>query len=157
MIGADRLDAPAGVDADRHANQSCPTRSNGSPAVAAWTWCWTPWGALFEPSLRSLRSGGRQVALTSVGNRRVEFDLTDFYHNTLRLFGIDTMKLSGAEIASIMNELRKGFDEGALAPPVVTVWLLARAVEAYTAVEQGAAPAKHVLSLRTDTGGDATR
>src|SRR5262249_4657787 len=32
-------------------------------------------GAMFEPALRSLRLGGRQIAIASVGDRRVSFDL----------------------------------------------------------------------------------
>src|ERR1700722_19331582 len=40
-------------------------------------------GPMFEACLKSLRVGGRQVALTSAGNGRVEFNLVDFYHNLL--------------------------------------------------------------------------
>ncbi len=58
-------------------------------------------GPTFETVLKSLRQGGRQIAITSTGNRRVEFDLVDFYHRQLRLIGVDTMKLTGSEIASI--------------------------------------------------------
>jgi NADPH:quinone reductase len=152
VIGADRLDAPEGVDAwidtrtaDMAAEANRFSAGRGVDVVLD-----AVGGPLFEPSLRSLRPGGRQVALTSVGNRRVEFDLTDFYHNTLRLFGIDTMKLSGPEIASIMNGLRAGFETGALAAPDVTTWPLDRAVDAYTAVEKGASPAKHVLLIKED-------
>ncbi len=37
-------------------------------------------GPLFEIALNSLGLGGRQVNITSVGDRRVSFDLLDFYH-----------------------------------------------------------------------------
>jgi NADPH2:quinone reductase len=102
-------------------------------------------GAVFEQSLKSLGLDGRQVAITSVGSRRVEFDLVDFYRNRLRLVGVDTAKLTGGEIAQIMNELRVGFEEGHLKPPAVRTWPLERAVEAYSAVADGDAAAKHVL------------
>lgn len=46
-------------------------------------------GDLFEPALKSLRLGGRQIAIASPGNRRVEFDLIDFYHNVATLHGVD--------------------------------------------------------------------
>jgi threonine dehydrogenase-like Zn-dependent dehydrogenase len=46
-------------------------------------------GELFEPALLSLRQLGRHVAITSVGTRRVSFDLLNFYHRRLSLFGID--------------------------------------------------------------------
>ena len=90
-------------------------------------------------------SSGRQVAITSVGSRRVEFDLVDFYRNRLRLVGVDTTKLTGRDIAQIMDELRAGFEGEHLRPPVVRTWPLELAVEAYSAVADGDASAKHVL------------
>lgn len=102
-------------------------------------------GPVFEPSLRSLGLDGRQIAITSVGSRRVEFDLVDFYHNRLRLIGVDTAKLGGVEIAQIMNDLRTGFEAGALKPPVLRTWPLPRAIDAYLAVASGDTSAKHVL------------
>jgi NADPH:quinone reductase len=102
-------------------------------------------GPMFEPSLNSLRRGGRQVAITSVGTRRVEFDLIDFYHGERRLIGVDTMKLTGWEIARIMDQLREGFEQGQLQPSPTTTWPLSRAVEAYAAVEKGGSSTTHVL------------
>jgi NADPH:quinone reductase-like Zn-dependent oxidoreductase len=102
-------------------------------------------GPMFEPCLKSLRVGGRQVAITSLGNRRVEFSLTDFYHNILRLIGVDTMKLTGPRIAGIMDHLKAGFDEGHLRPPPVQTWPLERAVDAYLAVEKGSGSTKQVV------------
>lgn len=74
-------------------------------------------GAQFETALRGLRAGGRQIAITSAGTRRVAFDLIDFYHRQQRLIGVDTMALTGAEIAGILDQLRPGFEAGALTPP----------------------------------------
>jgi len=102
-------------------------------------------GPMFEPSLNSLRRGGRQVAITSAGTRRVEFDLIDFYHEQKRLIGVDTMKLTGGEIARIMEQLREGFDAGNLKPSPTTSWPFSRAVEAYIAVESGRSSTTHVL------------
>ena len=102
-------------------------------------------GALFEPTLKSLGLDGRQVAITSVGSRRVEFDLTDFYHNRLRLIGVDTAKHTGVQIARIMDNLREGFNDGCLTPPAVKTWPLEDGVEAYLAVERGEASAKQIL------------
>lgn len=51
-------------------------------------------GPLFEQALRSLRHGGRQVAITSTGGSRVSFDLVDFYHNESRLIGVDSNKFA---------------------------------------------------------------
>jgi NADPH:quinone reductase-like Zn-dependent oxidoreductase len=102
-------------------------------------------GPMFEPSLSSLRQGGRQVAIASLGNGRVEFSLVDFYHNHLNLIGVDTMKFTGREIATIMDGLRAGFEGGYLRPSPVQTWSLDQAIDAYTAVEKGTASSKHVL------------
>jgi len=102
-------------------------------------------GPMFEPSLKSLRSGGRQIAITSTKDRRVSFDLVEFYHKSSHLIGVDTIKLTGPEIAELMNDLRAGFQEGHLQAPTVTTWPLERAVEAYEAVGKGGPPTKHIL------------
>ena len=99
---------------------------------------------MFEAALRCLRPEGRQVAITSSIERRVSFDLIDFYRNRSRLLGVNTMTLTGAATAQILDELRGGFEAGALRPPELQIWPLERAVEAYEAVKQGAR-AKQVL------------
>jgi NADPH:quinone reductase-like Zn-dependent oxidoreductase len=102
-------------------------------------------GPMFEPSLKSLRRGGRQVAITSTGSGRVEFNLVDFYHNLQRLIGVDTIKLTDREIANIMNHLRVVFEEGYLRPLPVQTWTLDQGIDAYEAVEKGAKSTKHIL------------
>ena len=100
---------------------------------------------MFEPSLKCLRPEGRQIAITSSIERRVSFDLIDFYRNRSRLLGVNTMALTGAGTAEMLDELRRGFEEGHLRPPAVSTWPLERAVEAYEAVGRGGAYAKQVL------------
>jgi NADPH:quinone reductase-like Zn-dependent oxidoreductase len=102
-------------------------------------------GSMFEPSLKSLRRGGRQIAISSTKERRVSFDLVDFYHNSSCLIGVDTMKLQGKEIADVMNHLRAGFQEGHLQAPPITTWPFERAVKAYEAVGKGGASTRHIL------------
>lgn len=102
-------------------------------------------GALFEPALTSLRPGGRHLVIVSKGMRRVTFDLTDFYHNRTHLHGVDLLGLTGAEIAAILDQLRPGFEAGALLPFEVNTWPLDCAVEAYEAVNRGGDVAKQVL------------
>jgi NADPH:quinone reductase len=102
-------------------------------------------GTLFEACLKSLRIGGRQIAMASAGDRRVSFDLIDFYHNLTHLIGIDSLKLTGPHIAEIMDALKPGFESGALKPFPTKSWRLEDAVAAYYAAEKGAGPEKHVL------------
>lgn len=101
-------------------------------------------GPMFEPSLKSLRRGGRQIALSGTKDR-VSFDLVDFYHNLSRLMGVDTTKLTGTEIATTMNALRAGFQEGYLQASKVQTWPFEQAIQAYEAVEKGGLAAKQIL------------
>jgi NADPH:quinone reductase len=101
-------------------------------------------GELFEPALKSLRPEGRQVAIAS-SPQTVSFNLVDFYHARRRLIGIDTMALTGEQIAATLDALREGFENGTLEPSPLKMWPFASAVEAYEAVERRDPPTKHVL------------
>ena len=105
-------------------------------------------GAMFELALRCLRVGGRQIAITSSEERRVCFDLIDFYHNLSRLVGVDTMKLTPRDVAAIAEKLRPGFESGALKPPAVESVPFENAIQAYERVATGKTNAKQVLTFR---------
>jgi NADPH:quinone reductase-like Zn-dependent oxidoreductase len=105
-------------------------------------------GALFEPALKSLGLGGRHVVITSAGQKRVEFDLADFYHNRLTLLGVDTAKLLGEEIASILDKLKAAFDDGSFKMPSVREWQFDQAVEAYLNTVAGQSAEKNVIVMR---------
>lgn len=104
-------------------------------------------GRMFEPSLRSLRWGGRQVAITSTGERRVNFDLVDFYHHGLHLIGVDSQHFSPAEVGEIARELPEGFESDALKPPVIETIPFEDAVNAYEKVASGQTNLKQVLTF----------
>jgi NADPH:quinone reductase-like Zn-dependent oxidoreductase len=104
-------------------------------------------GPMFEPALRSLRFGGRQVAITSTGDPRVSFNLIDFYHNYSRLLGVDSNGLTPRQVAEIADELSRGFETGALKPPPIEIVPFEKAVEAYTRLAAGQAKTKLVLSF----------
>jgi NADPH2:quinone reductase len=147
VIGADISDNPS--DADIFINiktKELPAEvkalTNGKGADLVFD---AVGGPMFEPCLKSLRVGGRQVAITSIGNGRVEFSLVDFYHNLQRLLSVDTVKLTGPAIANIMDKLRAGFEDGYLRTSPVQRWSLDQAIDAYAAVERGASSKKHVL------------
>lgn len=102
-------------------------------------------GPLFEPVSKSLRPGGRQLAIAS-NPQVVSFNLVDFYHGRKSLAGVDTMGLGGEEIVATLDALSDGFDQGHLVPPAVQTWPFAQAVEAYQAQAAGGA-LKHVLLM----------
>ncbi len=101
---------------------------------------------LFSPCLRSLRTGGRQIAIANNGpHPEVELNLNDFYHNQLHLIGLDTQKLTGPEIAGMMNRLREGFQAGYLHVAEPEANRFEQAVEAYTKVAEKKTQAKQAL------------
>jgi NADPH2:quinone reductase len=104
-------------------------------------------GPLFEPALKSLALGGRQLVITSVGQKRVEFDLADFYHNRSKLLGVDTAKLTGEEIAGILDQLKAAFDRSSFKKPPVRQWDFDQAADAYRSTAAGEAAEKNVLIL----------
>ena len=104
-------------------------------------------GALFEPALRSLRRGGRQVAISSAGEPRVSFNLVEFYHNSSRLLGVDSYGLTLRQIAEIEAELGAGFESGHLQPPSIEIVPFDKAVDAYSRIAAKEARTKQVLSF----------
>jgi NADPH2:quinone reductase len=107
-------------------------------------------GPLFEDCLRCLRQGGRQIAMASAGDRRVCFDLPDFFHKLLRLVGIDTFKLKGEEVARIMNSLQSGFEKADLPSPEFEEHTLDEAAETYSAVNQGTSGRRQLFTFERD-------
>jgi NADPH:quinone reductase len=104
-------------------------------------------GRMFEPALRSLAFGGRQVAISSAADPRVSFNLVDFYHNSSRLLGVDSYALTTQQIAAILDELRVGFETEALKPPPIEVVPFEKAVDAYNRMASGQAKVKLVFSF----------
>ena len=104
-------------------------------------------GPMFEPALQSLGFGGRHVAITSTGERRVSFDLIDFYHNGSRLFGVNSMSVSPSDRRSIADRLREGFEAGALTISELRTVPFENGVEAYKDVADGKDKRKHVLTF----------
>jgi NADPH:quinone reductase-like Zn-dependent oxidoreductase len=96
-------------------------------------------GPLFEPCLKSLGQRGRQINITSVGTRRISFDLLDFYHRQLALYGVDTRAYHTVASAAILKQLTPGFESGALrSASIESRYSIDQAIEAYKKVGSGA-------------------
>jgi NADPH:quinone reductase-like Zn-dependent oxidoreductase len=105
-------------------------------------------GALFEMALNTLGPGGRQVNIAAVGERRVSFDLLDFYRRQITLFGVNTITMDTIASGDILDDLRDAFEQGRLTPPeIARTCLLEDAVEAYRQVDSGAAGGKIVFTF----------
>ena len=105
-------------------------------------------GEVFESALRSLRLGGRQVAIASPGQRRVSFDLINFYHNETTLRGVDSAGFTGERLAGVYEHLNELFETRILRPFEVETRPLSEAVAAYTAVSNGSAK-RQVLTVES--------
>ncbi len=89
-------------------------------------------GPMFEEGLKMLAHRGRMAILASPGQRQVQFDIPDFYHNESQLFGVDTLKRDLTASSAILNQLRQGFENGSFkAPAIHSVVPLDEAIPAY--------------------------
>lgn len=105
-------------------------------------------GPLFEPSLKTLAHLGRQLNITSAGDRRVSFDLVDFYHRRLTLSGVDSRAYDTEACAAMLERLAPGFASGALkATPVARRFRLSEARQAFQQVNEGAIRGKAVFAF----------
>lgn len=102
-------------------------------------------GPLFEPCLECLALKGRQVAISSVVDPRVSFNLLDFYHKQARLIGVDTFKLSFSECATILKSLVPIIEKGVLTPPEIDQIPFTDAIQAYQDINSGKAKRKQVI------------
>ena len=63
----------------------------------------------------------------------MSLNLIDFYHNESRLIGFDSYAFSYREAAGILDQLRTGFESGALIAPQVKTVDFENAIDAYKA------------------------
>jgi NADPH2:quinone reductase len=102
-------------------------------------------GALFEPTVRSLRLEGRMSGIFTGPTAVPDFPLKEIYARQLRVMGLASVYMNGADAAHIFDQLGPLFDRGFLHPPAVQTWPLEDAVKAYQTVMEGSAGIKQVL------------
>jgi NADPH:quinone reductase len=96
-------------------------------------------GPYFETGLSILAHRGRQIEMTSPPQRRIWFDLVDFYHNESQLFGVDTLKRDLVASARILKRMMSGFEDGSFHAPIISQTLpLGEARHGYELVSRGA-------------------
>jgi NADPH:quinone reductase len=109
-------------------------------------------GELFEPVLSTLGRFGRQVEITSVGTRRVSFDLLDFYHRQLTLLGVDSLALTVTDCSKLLAAMTPDFEAGRLKPSAISKrGTLDDVFDLYTFVENGGR-GKAVFTLEGPNG-----
>lgn len=105
-------------------------------------------GTPFEPRLALLGRRGRLVAIAATGDRRISFDLMDFYRRELRMLGVNSLVYDARAAAQILERLAPGFESGALKPSPGQTFSLTDAIAAYKAVHHGEVTGKAVLEIR---------
>ncbi|MCN9244390.1 hypothetical protein NGF19_27015 [Streptomyces sp. RY43-2] len=86
-------------------------------------------------ALASLAHGGRLVVISAVGDRTVEIDLVDLYHNETRILGCDSRQLDVTQSNAYLDRLAPYFESGQFQPlPVAHRYSLENGREAYLAV-----------------------
>src|ERR1700756_5785410 len=106
--------------------------------------------AVRSSNLRYAPSASSAARSTSpwVGDRRVSFDLLDFYHRRLSLFGVDSRSYGTVACAAILEQLKPAFESRALKPiPVVRRFSLNDAAQAFAQVNNGSLHGKAVFVL----------
>jgi NADPH:quinone reductase len=102
--------------------------------------------SVWRSAQKALGHRGRQVEIASVGDRRVSFDLVDFYHNESRLFGADTRPRDATASAALLEALTPLFDQGTFQAPIIgRVISLADGRTAYQQVARAEARGRLVL------------
>lgn len=92
-------------------------------------------GVTTPAAIASLAHRGRLVVISAVGNRRVEIDLIDLYHNEIQILGADSRKLDVVESARRLQLISPHFETGAFRPlPITRNYSLECGVAAYQAV-----------------------
>jgi len=95
-------------------------------------------GETFGTALRIARHRGRVVVISPGKERRVSFDILEFYRHERQLFGVDSLKRDLVAASATLRELAAGFESGVLLAPVVSHMLpLEQAREAYELVAKG--------------------
>lgn len=105
------------------------TEGNGANVVLD-----TVGGSVLEPCLLSLAHKGRLIEISSPSQeRRVSFDLIDFYHREARLLGVDSRSHDVTACASILEALSPGFESGAFALDAerIEAYAIEDAIQAY--------------------------
>ncbi|WP_153138845.1 quinone oxidoreductase family protein [Paraburkholderia agricolaris] len=146
VIGVDRHPLSADTPAARLLDDYVPFDENVTARLKALTGGAgadvvydTVGGVAFQTALSLVKRRGRVLEISATGQRRVEFDLIDFYHNETQLLGVDSAKLGVAESAPLMTALVEGFESGKLqGPAIAQEFPLERTREAYEAVAAGA-------------------
>jgi NADPH:quinone reductase-like Zn-dependent oxidoreductase len=130
----------APLPADSPAAKFADVRVQSTEGIRADVVLDTVGGAMIETALKIAAHRGRVVEISGGTERRVSFDIVDFYRQELQLLGVDSLKRDLVAASQTLRALAPGFEAGAfVAPLVATVLPLDQAREGYRLVAEGSA------------------
>jgi NADPH:quinone reductase-like Zn-dependent oxidoreductase len=137
-IAITRSPLPEGSPAARFADVKIATEAGGLGELRASVVFDTVGGAMIETAIRIAAHRGRVIEISGGSERRVTFDIVDFYRNETQLLGVDSLKRDLLAASDTLRQLVPGFDAGALVPPPVGAVLpLDQAREGYRLAAEG--------------------
>ncbi len=103
----------------------------------------------WEQQIHSLNARGRMVIIAALPNQReANVNLFEVYRKNQEIIGINTLDLDPAYNAKLLNEMREGFESGALIPlENGIVFNLEDISEAYKTVLHGSAGKRVLLKM----------
>lgn len=140
VIGAAGGVGSAAIQLARHlgAHAIGITRGQSAEGIHADVVFDTVGGAMIETALKMAAHRGRVIEISGGTERRVTFDLVDFYRHELQLLGVDSLKRDLVAASETLRALAAGFEAGAFVAPVVSAVLpLVQAGEGYRLVAAG--------------------
>lgn len=104
----------------------------------------------WDKQIKSLNPLGRMVVIAALPNQReTQINLFELYRKNQEVIGINTLELDPAFNATLLNEMRAGFESGALVPlEPEMIFSLEEATEAYKSVLQGSHGKRVLLKMR---------
>jgi NADPH:quinone reductase len=95
------------------------------------------------------------VIAASEGKREAQINLFELYRANQGILGINSVHLDYTQNASLLNEMKPGFESGALAPlscDAHTIFTLDEAQKAYALVHKGSRGARVMLHINDNIG-----
>ncbi|GHO46662.1 quinone oxidoreductase family protein [Ktedonospora formicarum] len=102
-------------------------------------------GPLFNLGLSCLTHSGCLIAITARAEGIVQFNMRNFYHRELRLFGVNSLNCGATQTRDVLNKLRQDFEAGELHAPNIRTFPLHEAPQIYQQLAQGVLGTKAVF------------
>jgi NADPH:quinone reductase len=94
-------------------------------------------GLLLEETVQMAAMDGRIPVITAPKDGMITFNLRSLYRKSLRVQGLDTLRLQAVDCAALLQQMTPFFQSGQFSVPAVESRPLADAIDAYTQASHG--------------------